>query len=252
MALTSSLRTDAYSSRFWEGHDFSRAVRSLKMYCASAPEANSLRLRLVIPQPARKSLVTLATVAALWFAAGCANSGSVAGKVDQGRAIAFDRQNGVVTLILDSAPKSDQPRYDVLPPVAVKLPVDPNETGPAPEAGKLLSFDTKQRTVVFFDPASGTLKTVSYLPVNEQDDVSRNDPRVAKTKFPAVDRQNKTVTIYSRRKKILLTFSVPGEYLALPGDTWKSGDEIRYYYKQPGQALRLMNVSKTDLTKAGK
>ena len=48
------------------------------------------------------------------------------------------------------------------------------------------------------------------------------------------------MTIYSRRKKILLTFAVPDEYLALPDDTWKSGDEVRYYYKQPGQALRLM------------
>ncbi len=196
----------------------------------------------------RKSLVTLATVAALWFAAGCANSG----KVEQGRAIAFDRQNGVVTLILDSAPKSNQPRYDVLPPVVVRLPLDPNETGPAPEAGKLLSFDTKNRTIVFFDQTSGTLKTVSYLPVSEQNGVSRDDPRVAKTKFPAVDRQKKTVSIYSRRRRLLLTFAVPDEYLALPDDTWKSGDEIRYYYKQPGQALRLMNVSKTDLTKAGK
>ncbi len=196
----------------------------------------------------RRSLVTLAMMAALAFAAGCANSG----KVEQGRAIAFDKQNGVVTLILDSTPKSDQPKYDVLPPVTVKLPVDPNEIGPLPDAGKLLSFDTKQRTVVFFDPVSATIKTVSYLPVNEQDDVSRNDARVAKKKFPAVDRQNKTVTIYSRRKKILLTFAVPDEYLALPDDTWKSGDEVRYYYKQPGQALRLMNVSKTDLTKAGK
>jgi hypothetical protein len=195
-----------------------------------------------------RSLVTFATVAALWFAAGCANSGSV----QQGRAIAFDKQKGIVTLILDSAPKSDQPRYDVLPPVAVTLPLNPDEMGPAPEAGKLLSLDTKNRTVVFFDPTSGTLKTVSYQPVNEQDDVSRNDPRVAKRKFPAVDRQNKTVTIYSRRKKILLTFTVPDEYLALPDDTWKSGDEVRYYYKQPGQALRLMNVSKTDVNKAGK
>ena len=196
----------------------------------------------------RKSLVTIATVAALWFATGCANPG----KVEQGRAIAFDKQNGVVTLILDSAPKSDQPRYDVLPPVVVKLPVDPNETGPAPEAGKLLLFDTKQRMVVFFDAASATIKTVFYLPVDEQNGVSRNDPQVANKKFPAVDRQKKTVTIYSRRKKVLLTFAVPDEYLALPDDTWKSGDEIRYYYKQPSQALRLMNVSKTDLTKGGK
>jgi hypothetical protein len=116
----------------------------------------------------------------------------------------------------------------------------------------MLSFDTKNRTIVFFDPTSATVKTVSYLPVDEQDGVSRNDPQVANKKFPAVDRQKKTVTIYSRRKKILLTFAVPDEYLALPDDTWKSGDEVRYYYKQPGQALRLMNVSKTDVTKAGK
>jgi hypothetical protein len=196
----------------------------------------------------RKSLVTLATLLALVFAAGCASSG----KVEQGRAIAFDKQNGVVTLILDSAPKSDQPRYDVLPPVVVRLPVDPSEIGPAPEAGKMLSFDTKNRTIVFFDPTSATVKTVFYLPVDDQNGVSRNDPQVANKKFPAVDRQKKTVTIYSRRKKILLTFAVPDEYLALPDDTWKSGDEVRYYYKQPGQALRLMNVSKTDVTKAGK
>lgn len=129
--------------------------------------------------------------------------------------------------------------------------MDPNEAGPAPEAGKLLWFDTKTRMVAFFDQASGTLKTVSYVPVEERNDVARDDPRVAKAKFPAVDRLKKTVTIYSRRKKILLTFAVPDEYLALPDDTWKSGDEIRYYYKQPGQALRLMNVSKTDLSKAG-
>jgi len=197
---------------------------------------------------AARSLVTFATVAALVFAMGCANPG----RVEQGRAIAFDKQNGVVTLILDSAPKSDQPKYDVLPPVTVKLPVDPKEIGPAPEAGKLLSFDTKKRTVVFFDPASAIVKTVSYQPVDEQNGVSRDDPRVANKKFPAVDRQKKTVTIYSRRKKLLLTFAVPDEYLALPDDTWKSGDEVRYYYKQSGQALRLMNVSKTDLTKAGK
>src|ERR1035437_4929617 len=112
----------------------------------------------------RKSLATLAILATLVFAAGCANTG----KVEQGRAIAFDKQKGVVTLILDSAPKSDQPKYDVLPPVTVKLPVDPDEIGPLPDAGKLLSFDTKQRTVVFFDRASGTVKTVSYVPVDEQ------------------------------------------------------------------------------------
>ncbi len=174
------------------------------------------------------------------------------GQVNQGRAIAFDKQKGEVTLILDSAPRSDQPKYDVLPPRVVKLPPNPHETGALPDVGKLLVLDTDKRQVVFFDQASTTVRTVSYTLVEQHDKVAKDDPRIARAKLPSVDRQKKTVTVYSRRKKILLTFALPDEYLALPDDTWKSGDEIRYYYKDPGQALRLMNVSKTDVTKAGK
>jgi Domain of unknown function (DUF4881) len=196
----------------------------------------------------KRSVFALLAWVALLFTVGCAN----VGKVEQGRAVAFDKQNGVVTLILDSAPKSDQPQYDVLPPVEVKLPENSGEIGALPEAGKLLLLDTKARQVTFFDQESFTVKTVSYTTIAQHDDVAKDDPRVAKAKFPAVDRQKKTVTIYSRRKKILLTFAVPDQFIGLPDDTWKSGDEMRYYYKQPGQALRLMNVSKTDLTKAEK
>ncbi len=196
----------------------------------------------------KSSAIALLAAVGLLFSIGCANSG----KVEQGRAVAFDKQKGEVTLILDSAPKSDQPKYDVLPPVVVMLPQNPGEIGALPEAGKLLVLDTKNRQVTFFDQGSATVRTVSYATIEQHDDVAKDDPRVAKAKLPLVDRQKKTVTVYSRRKKILLTFTVPDEYLALPDDTWKSGDEIRYYYKQPGQALRLMNVSKTDLSKGEK
>src|ERR1035437_2909238 len=41
--------------RFWEGHEFTRAVKSLKMCRASAPEVSFLRARRVFPQPARGS-----------------------------------------------------------------------------------------------------------------------------------------------------------------------------------------------------
>jgi hypothetical protein len=186
--------------------------------------------------------------AALLSAVACGNYG----KVEQGRAVAFDKQNGVVTLILDSAPQSDQPRYDVLPPVKVKVPQNANEMGASPDAGKMLYTNFDKREIVIFDPEAVAIKTVSYTVVERFDKVTRDDPRVAKTKFPSVDRQKKTVTIYSRRYKILLTFAVADEYLVLPDNTWKPGDEVRYYYKQPGQALRMMNVSKTDLSKAGK
>ena len=195
----------------------------------------------------KQSWMIVVAVAILLSAAACGNYG----KVEQGRAIAFDQQSGVVTLILDSAPRSE-PRYDVLPPVKVKVPQDPNEMGAPPEPGRMLYNDFDKHQIVIFDPEAVAIKTVSYTVVERFDKVTRDDPRVAKGKFPRVDRQKKTVTVYSRRYKILITFAVPDEYFALPDNTWKAGDEIRYYYKEPGQALRMMNVSKTDLTKAGK
>jgi hypothetical protein len=36
----------------------------------------------------------------------------------------------------------------------------------------------------------------------------------------------------------------------MPADTWKTGDEIRYYFRDPAQALRMMNVTRTDLNKS--
>lgn len=196
----------------------------------------------------RYVLISIALIVVTLTTLGCGNYG----KVQQGRAVAFDKQKGTVTLILDSAPRSDQPQYDVLPPIAVRLPQNPAEIGAAPDPGKLLVLDTKAHSITFFDPRSASIKLVSYVTVDQQENVARDDVRVTKVKLPAVDRDRKAVTIYSRRKKTLLTFNVPDEYLSLPSDTWKSGDEIRYYYKEPGQALRMMNVSKTDLSKQGK
>jgi hypothetical protein len=48
---------------------------------------------------------------------------------------------------------------------------------------------------------------------------------------------------------MLCTFSVPDNYFSYPASTWDAGDEVRLTYKTPGQALRFMNVSKTDIYK---
>jgi hypothetical protein len=64
-----------------------------------------------------------------------------------------------------------------------------------------------------------------------------------------VDKQKKTVTIYSTRQKILETISLPEEYFALPDSTWDAGDEVRIYYKQDGKSLRFMNITQTDIFK---
>ena len=58
-------------------------------------------------------------------------------------------------------------------------------------------------------------------------------------------RASGTVTLYAPRSRELVTIKVAEEHLSLPADTWRAGDEIRYYFKDPGQALRMMNVSKT-------
>ena len=68
-------------------------------------------------------------------------------------------------------------------------------------------------------------------------------------KFPVVDKEKKTVTLYSGRQKMLCTFSIPDQYIGYPESTWDAGDEVRLTYRTPGQSLRFMNISKTDIFK---
>ena len=171
------------------------------------------------------------------------------GRVDQGRVIAYDPQSGLVTLILDSNYKEPgKPRYDVLPPVSVRVPADPAAMGPAPQAGGLVELDLRNRQAVIFDAASQSLKAIRLEMLEMAENVGRDDARVARVRFPMVDRTKKAVTLYSARKRQLITFGVPEEYLGLPERTWVAGDEVRYYYKDPGQALRMMNVTKTEVS----
>jgi hypothetical protein len=193
----------------------------------------------------KKVLTLLLACAPLLFALGCSDFG----KVQQGRVVAFDKQKGLVTLIHDSSGTAEKPNYDVLPPATVKVPQDPDEMGPAPEAGKRLLFDTQNRKLVVYDAGAGAIKTFSYTPVLELANIASDDKRLKGMKFPIIDREKKTITLYSSRDKKLVTFTVADEYFSLPEDTWKAGDDVRYYFKQPGQALRMMNVTKTNIMK---
>ena len=173
------------------------------------------------------------------------------GRVGQGRAVAYDKENGVITVVQESAGTPGGGVKYVLPVVQIKVPRDPKEMGPSPNTGRLLLLDTQQQRAVVFDPASAALKTIAYRPLHDETGVFGDDPRVAKTTFPAIDREKKTITLYFAQERRLVTFTVAEDLLALPDDTWKAGDEVRYYYKQPGQALRLMNVTRTDVRKGG-
>jgi hypothetical protein len=177
------------------------------------------------------------------------------GKVEQGRAIAFDKDKKEVTLIHDSAMDPQKPVYDVLPPSVFKLPTDPKETGPEPKAGQRLKLDTDKKIIVIFDTNTQKIVEVPITIVDLQQPVDKEHPLVydkaekKAKKFPAVDKEKKTITIYSGRQKMLCTFSVPDQYFGYPDSTWDAGDEVRLYYKTAGQSLRFMNISKTDIFK---
>ncbi len=200
----------------------------------------------------RKILWTMMTAILLpIFLFGCSEFGTV----DQGRAIEFDKEKGLVTIIRDVKHDAKNPDYSFLPPVTYQKPVDPQEMGADPKAGYRMKLDTKKKQIVIFDKAAQNFKTIDYVPIDEQENIDRNHPLVydkaseKAKKFPAVDKDKKQITIYSPRQKILVTIGVPAEYFALPDYTWDSGDEVRIYFKEPGKALRLMNISKTDIFK---
>ncbi|HOI94357.1 MAG TPA: DUF4881 domain-containing protein [Syntrophobacter fumaroxidans] len=199
----------------------------------------------------RTWIYALLFILPLVFASGC----SEYSKVDQGRAIALDKEKRTVTIIRDEKADPQNPDYSHLPPMTYSLPTDPAEMGPEPKVGLRMSLDAKSRQITIFDPASQNFKTITYTLIEEKDNVGRNDPLVFNEaenkakKFPSVDREKKTISLYSGRQKIFITFSLPDEYFALPDHTWDAGDEVRMTYKEPGKALRFMNISRTDIYK---
>jgi hypothetical protein len=200
-----------------------------------------------------KKLVIICLAVSVLFLFGC---GQEFGKVEQGRTVAYDKEKKTVTFIRDTnTDPKQQPNYNGLPPLTFRIPDDPKEMGPEPKAGGRLKIDTKKNQIVIFDPKEQTIKTIDYKLIEQKENVDRQDPLVfdkvsGKPKpNPLVDREKKTITIYSARQKTYTVFTVPDEYFAYPDSTWDAGDEVRVYYKEPGKALRLMNVTKTDIYK---
>lgn len=190
----------------------------------------------------RSLLLTL--VAALSFgAAGCDF-----GTVDQGRVVAYDDNTKTVTFVQDVKHDQFNPDYSG-EVVTFKMPVDPKEIGPLPKAGHRVLFEIEKGTIDLYDPAT---KSVSKVPVeftDVQKGVKTDSPLVKGKKFPIIDKEKGTVTEYSKRLSSLITFKVPADMLSMPDETWEAGDEVRVYYKEKGQALRFMNVSKTNIYK---
>jgi len=198
-------------------------------------------------------LLVLLCISPLIFIAGCNKD---FGKVDQGRVIEFDKEKRTVTFIRDIKADPGNPDYSYLPPLTYEMPKDLNEIlGAEPKAGYRMKLDTNKKQVIIYDAAAKNFKAIDYKLIEQKDLVEKDSPLVfdlvakKEKQFPVVDMDKRTITIYSKRQKILSTFSVPDEYVALPDKTWEAGDEVRVYYKEDGKALRFMNISKTDTLK---
>jgi hypothetical protein len=188
--------------------------------------------------------LTLVAILPLILVLGCGEQG----KVEQGRVIGFDKAKETVTFIVDTKHDTANPDYSGAP-LTFALPKEPMERGEDPKAGMRMKLDTKTKEIVIYDPASKSMKKINYTLIDQKENVAKNSPLVADKKFPIVDQDKKAITVYSGRQKLLVTFSVPEEYLALPANTWEAGDEVRIYYKEPGKASRFMNITKTDIFK---
>jgi hypothetical protein len=171
------------------------------------------------------------------------------GQVDQGRVVAYDKVKKTVTIIQDKKAEPGKPDYNTLPPHVYAMPSDPAEIGSEPKPGKRMNLDTKTNTITIFDATANDFKKIPLTVLDEKKDIGKDNPLVKDQKFPLVDKDKKKITVYSGRQKLLLTFTVPEEFFALPEDSWDAGDEVRIYFHKPGVAQRFMNISKTDIFK---
>jgi hypothetical protein len=199
----------------------------------------------------KSMLRTLLVALPLVLLLGCTDYG----KVDQGRVIKYDPATRTMVFIRDKANDAAKPDYTYLPPITYVLPTDPAENGPDPKAGGRMKIDNVKNQITIFDPATQNFKTIEFTMVDFKENIDKEHPLVfdkdagKAKKFPVVDKDKKTVTIYSARQKTLSVISMPEEYFAMPDNTWDAGDEARVYYKEEGKALRYMNVSKTNIYK---
>ena len=175
-------------------------------------------------------------------------------KIDQGRVIAFDKTKGTLTLIRDKNNDSHFPDYSQLPPITYNLPDDFLGKKEELKAGLRMKLKTDNNQIIIYDPVTQNFKTIEYSLIDKKEGIFFDNPLVydienrKPKEFPIIDRERKMITVYSRRQRILTTFTLPDKYFNLPEYTWNAGDEVRIYFKER-KALRLINTTKLGFVK---
>jgi hypothetical protein len=202
----------------------------------------------------RKILPLLLVLTGLMLA-GCGDYG----KVEQGRAVAFDKEKSQVTIIIDNnLDVKKQPNYSTLPVHVYTLPTDPAERGQDPVPALRMNLDVEKKIITMYNPRT---KAFEELPFEVKEDhpnvdVRRRHPLVwdqtarRAVKFPKIDAATRSITIYSRRQLRVTTITLSeADFAKYKDNEWDAGDEVRIYYKEQGKALRFMNITKTDITR---
>lgn len=177
------------------------------------------------------------------------------GKVEQGRTVAYDKDKKTALVILDAGIDDKNPHYTVLPAHEFLMPLDPAEIGAEPKAGLRIKLDVEKNIITMYNPKTQKFEDLSFKLINKQQvprdhvlvfDKEANKPRP----FPAVDKDKREVTIYSGRQQLFVTIQLDeADFVRYTEKDWDAGDEVRIYFKEPGKALRFMNIAKTDIFK---
>jgi hypothetical protein len=208
----------------------------------------------------RKILPLLLVLLACLMLAGCGEYG----KVEQGTVMIAGKDK--VTIIVDNNMDPKKPAdYTskielhewVLPPVG-------DERGAEANAGLCLHLDVAKKVITMYNPREKKIEKLSFevinditrgIRLNRRNEVLHNVKVIrAAADFPVVDEANKTVQLFYRRlegnQSRLTTIKLAdADFAKFQKKEWGAGDEVRIYFKEPGKALRFMNITKTDITR---
>ena len=172
------------------------------------------------------------------------------GGVEQGRCVAFDANAKTLTIVVDVTHDQFNPHYSG-GTHTFKLPVESRDMGPNPSVGGRLMIDLAKNTVLIYDQMTNSVRELAVQFTDVEKNIGSDNPKVKGKTFPIIDKDQQTVTVYSGRQKSLITFKIPAEAQDYPAYVWTAGDEMRIAYRNAdkAQAMRIMNVSKTNIFK---
>lgn len=194
----------------------------------------------------RSLLHALVVVSMFGLLSGC----NFDGGVEQGRCVAFDPTAKTLTIVVDVTHDQFNPHYSG-GVHTFKLPAEAKDMGPVPMVGGRLMIDLTKSTLLIYDQKTNSVREMQVQFTDVEKNVNSDHPKVKGKTFPLVDKDQQTVTVYSGRQKSLITFKIPAEAMDYPAYAWTSGDEMRVAYRnaEKGQAIRVMNVTKTNIFK---